>query len=149
MQKTYVPALRLCLAHQGEDTAEATGGAVFDTLNNVEDVFLPLGPPPVGVNRIRPTVKVYGSSVATLEDQKFAVVATYGPCFDHTPCPQVGGCYAGPGDVVPGGPPPPGCPGQDYSSEELLPEDEPFPSCDPPNGNVTPADPVIVKPFDP
>ncbi|MEE8522630.1 MAG: S8 family serine peptidase, partial [Thermoanaerobaculia bacterium] len=126
-----------------------TGGAVFDTLNNVEDVFLPLGPPPAGVRRIRPTVKVYGSSVATVEDQPFAVVATYGPCFDHTPCPQVGGCYAGPGDVVPGGPPPPGCPGQDYSSEELLPGDEPFPSCDPPGGNVTPIDPILVEPFDP
>jgi subtilisin family serine protease len=109
-----------------------------DSLNNVEDVFIPLGA--ASTATIRPTIRVTGTNVTAESPQRFAVVVTYGPCQDRTPCNGAGGCYAGPGDVIPGSGPPPACPGQEYSDDECIGLycEEPFPDCDPP----TPEPPV-------
>ena len=114
----------------------------WDRLNNVEDVFIPLGQSTS--SSIRPTIRVHGSNVPVGTPQRFAVVATYGPCFDRTPCNGAGGCYAGPGDVVPGRGAPAGCPGQEYSDDECIApfcEEEPYPDCDPPEPPWTPVEP--------
>ena len=92
-----------------------TGGAP-DRFNNVEDVYVPLGAQPhawmVGAS-LQVQVKVSGYRVMSANEQPFAVVVTYGPCMDTTPCKLNlgGGCYQGPGDVVPGSKAPPasGC----------------------------------------
>lgn len=115
-----------------------------DRLNNVEDVFLPLGTQPWGA-LISPVVKVRGARVMSAAPQPFAVVATYGTCFDNTPCilEAPGGCYRGPGDTVPGphGWTSPGCGNQWYSTGEcLFCGQDPWPTCQPP----TP--PVLIKP---
>lgn len=113
-----------------------TGGAVADAYNNVEDVFVPLGSYS-GWQPLQIQVRVLGTRVMSAAEQPFAVVLTYGPCFDKTPCKQnlAGGCYQGPGDVVPGSQPPPtnGCNSQQYSIEECLGcGEEPWPTCSPP-----------------
>ncbi len=131
-----------------------TGGAAFDRINNVEDVFVPLDQQSLGTLH-QPVVRVYGTSVPS-GPQPFAVVATYGTCFDNIPCPPppvVGGCYRGPGDVVPGSgwsPPVPGCDDQIYSMGEFDGEDEPYPFCEPPDGiepAPEPSEPVQVEPL--
>ena len=112
-----------------------TGNLAYDKANNVEDVFLPMTPRGLG-NGIHPVVRVYGSSVP-VGPQPFAVVVTYGACADNLPCdpPQgAGGCYRGPGDVVPGSSwaPVPGCADQVYSSSEYGGTGSPYPFCEPP-----------------
>ena len=116
----------------------------WDRLNNVEDVFIPLGQ--TSATTIRPTIRVTGTSVPVGSPQRFAVVVTYGPCQDRTPCNGGFGCYSGPGDVVPGSAPPPGCPEQEYSGDECvepLCDEDPYPDCEPP-----PPEPVL-KPIEP
>ena len=132
--------------YHGNEGLVGTGSTVWDRLNNVEDVRVNIGKS--GKKHVKPQITVYGANVQTSERQPFAVVVTYGACFDHTPCDEIGGCYAGPGDIVPGSTPPPGCPGQDYSDDECIDCGEaPFPSCDPPGCNG--AECVIVpKPVD-
>lgn len=132
-----------------------TGGAVFDGVNNVEDVFVPLRQQTLGIQH-QPVVTVYGTSVPA-GPQPFAVVATYGACADEIPCPPspiVGGCYRGPGDTVPGAtwtPPVPGCREQTYSSDELDGSGSPYPFCTPgaPIGNVSPVPVEPVEPTEP
>jgi hypothetical protein len=127
-----------------------TGGAVFDGVNNVEDVFLPMPPQPLGLLH-QPVVRVYGASVPA-GPQPFAVVATYGACFDNIPCPPppvAGGCYRGPGDTVPGSswtPPVPGCDDQTYSTGEFDGSESPFPFCKPPTIVIGDVEPALVEP---
>ncbi len=109
-----------------------TGGAVPDTTNNVEDVLIPMGK--VTAPNVQPTIRVRGTSVPQ-GIQPFAVVVTYGACFDNIPCgttPPVGGCYRGPQDIVPrpGVVPPPACWEQTYSLSP--PSGQSFPHCTPP-----------------
>lgn len=128
----------------------AAGAPVWDRLNNVEDIFVPLGAQP-SWSIVQPTIRVYGAQVP-LAPQKFAVVLTYGPCFDNTPCPTqpTGGCYHGPGDTVPGTHPPPvdggQCQSQDYSYNDCPDCGQgAWPSCSPPN--PVPG-PVLCKPLE-
>ncbi len=124
---------------------EGLNGHVADRLNNVEDVFVPLGSQHGA--QLRPLIRVRGTNVMVGHDQPFAVVFTYGPCLDTTPCPGplAGGCYAGPGDVVPnhgytvGNP----CEDQHYSTQECVNcSDGPYPTCSPPPVQV----PGQIKP---
>lgn len=121
-----------------------TGGLVFDSTNNVEDVFVPLGTQTLGILH-KPVVRVYGSNVPQ-GPQPFALVATYGACADNIPCPPppvAGGCYRGPGDTVPGStwtPPVPGCDDQVYEMGEFNGSGSPYPFCEPPP-IYTPVDP--------
>jgi hypothetical protein len=122
-----------------------TGNTAFDTVNNVEDVFIPLGKQHRNT-LLQPTVRVYGSSVPS-GPQPFAVVATYGACADDLSClpnNTAGGCYRGPGDVVPGSQwnPGPGCADQDYSSGEFDGQEDPYPHCKAKSGPR----PMIIPP---
>jgi hypothetical protein len=112
-----------------------TGNAFFDSVNNVEDVFLPMDPYCLGY-QLKPVVRVFGTSVPK-GPQAFAVVATYGACADNLPCdpPQSAqGCYRGPSDTVPGATfnRPQGCGNQTYSSSNYGGNSTAFPLCDPP-----------------
>jgi hypothetical protein len=130
-----------------------TGGAVFDGVNNVEDVFVPMRQQALGILH-QPVVRVYGTSVPS-GPQPFAVVVTYGTCFDNIPCPPppvAGGCYRGPGDVVPGStwtPPVPACDDQIYSTGELDGSESPYPFCEPPPIVIGVPVPYPVEPVEP
>lgn len=130
-----------------------TGGAVFDGVNNVEDVFVPLGRQTLGLLH-QPLVRVYGTSVPA-GSQPFAVVVTYGACADTLPCPPppvAGGCYRGPGDVVPGStwtPPVPGCDDQTYSTGEFTGSQNPYPKCNPPTIGIIDREPYPINPLEP
>lgn len=109
-----------------------TGNHTYDTANNVEDVFLPMGRRAPGIP-LNPVVRVFGSSVPE-GPQAFALVVTYGACSDNLPCepPQgAGGCYRGPGDVIPGSnwEPIPTCADQIYSSTAYAGTGTAFPFC--------------------
>ncbi len=98
-----------------------TATPIWDQLNNVEDVFIPLGAQQLA--QVQPTIRVYGNA-GNSGEQRFALVYSFGPCLDNTPSnvTPVGGCYRGPGDTVPGAHPPPvdggTCQSQDYSYGE-------------------------------
>lgn len=131
-----------------------TGGAP-DRFNNVEDVFVPLGSYS-GWQPLQIQVRVMGYRVMSANEQPFAVVLTYGPCLDTTPCkgPLAGGCYQGPGDTVPGAKAPPGngCNSQKYSMEECPGCGEgAWPTCNPPPairppGPIEPGEPFPLDP---
>ena len=126
-----------------------TGNTAYDKVNNVEDVFLPMGSQTL-FSQLKPVVRVYGSSVPQ-GPQPFAVVATYGTCADNIPCPPpqgAGGCYRGPGDVVPGSNwnPGPGCGDQEYSSNEYDGNGNPYPFCEPPTVGPIDAEPKPIEP---
>lgn len=111
------------------------GTGVADQLNNVEDVLWTPVPAPLGkTKKVKIEVLGVSGTMTTLNPQDFAVVLTYGPCFDVTPCFGVGGCYAGPGDTVPGSTPPNGgCNGHQYSTGECASCGEnPSVECEPP-----------------
>jgi subtilisin family serine protease len=115
--------------------------AAFDTVNNVEDVFIPMGQQQNA--QLRPVIRVYGSSVPA-GPQPFALVVTYGACAGNLSCLAgsggARGCYRGPGDTVPGSSwnPPPGCDEQEYSSEEFIPGEAPYPHCKSKGGRKKP-----------
>lgn len=102
----------------------------------------------------QPLVRVYGTNVPA-GPQPFAVVVTYGACPDNLPCPPppvAGGCYRGPGDVVPGStwvPPVPGCDDQTYSTGEFDGSETPYPLCEPPTPGVIGVEPHPIDPYEP
>ncbi|MGB0513609.1 MAG: S8 family serine peptidase, partial [Wenzhouxiangellaceae bacterium] len=128
-------------------------GNTFDGVNNVEDVYLPMRSQALGIQH-KPVIRVYGTSVPT-GSQPFALVATYGACFDQIPCtppPVAGGCYRGPGDTVPGAvwtPPVPGCDDQIYDPGEYGGSAEPFPFCQGPIINPVPIPIDAAEPLEP
>ncbi|ANM29941.1 hypothetical protein ABI59_10695 [Acidobacteria bacterium Mor1] len=135
----------------GNERLNGSGNA--DSSNNVEDVFYAPDPAPAGKKlKIRIDVDGISGPMSPGDDQRFAVVLTYGPCADLTPCFGVGGCYAGPGDTVPGSTPPSGgggCQGHIYSTDDCGVDcgEDPTPSCNPPQPPIfQPRDPI---PFDP
>lgn len=126
-----------------------TGGA-WDKTNNVEDVFLAKGYYQPWLTTHNVVIRVYGTSVRR-GPQPWAVVLTYGTCADELPCPPppvAGGCYRGPGDVVPGStwvPPVPGCKDQTYGMTEYNGSLASYPRCEPPPHVISvPTDPVII-----
>ena len=129
------------------------GNGTPDTLNNVEDVmWTPLVPPNGANRRVRIDVHGISGTMTSADPQDFAVVLTYGPCFDVTPCFGVGGCYAGPGDTVPGSiPPSGGCnPGHyDLGDCGIDCGEDPSVDCEPPTPHWQPADPVPHEQLEP
>lgn len=130
------------------------GAGVADHLNNVEDVLWTPDPAPLGkTKQVRIDVLGVSGTMTAIDPQSFAVVLTYGPCFDVTPCFGVGGCYAGPGDTVPGSVPTggggDGCNGHQYSTEDCVNcGEDPSVDCDPPPP-IKPIKPVKPVPKDP
>ena len=116
----------------------------FDGSNNVEDIIIPIEDWLTPPTNFSIQVDVLGTQVFSTAAQPFAVVVTYGTCPGTLPCDPtggVGGCYRGPGDVVPGStPPPPSCLDQSYSRQEFTGGTS-NPVCEP-------SGPIVVTPSD-
>ncbi len=103
---------------------------LFDGVNNVEDILIPIQTTLPATFSI--VVDVLGTSVFSDIAQPFAVVVTYGSCPGTIPCGTPAPCYPGPGDIVPTPNPPVNpCEQIYYSTGEYFPG-SPYPYCVPP-----------------
>jgi len=117
----------------------------FDGKNNVEDIIIPVEDWMDLPKKFRVQVDVLGTQVFSNLLQPFSVVVSFGTCPGTLPCDPsggTGGCYPGPGDVIPTPNPPPNpCIDQDYTIDEFT-GGTGDPLCEPGGG-------IIIVPGDP